>query len=267
MGIRLACLLAVAGVLLPGLGAAARAQEGDPVTLVTQYLRDSGVTGGHYRPALIGDDYVVDTFPEVAFVEVIFIRYPVAYAVPEPFGSSNLFLVSGGRVVHFLTDSDQLRLFFLFFLGTVETEGQARDAGRTWLRLTQVFSQDGYYGFSAPNVLVVPAGEGGVRAYVLGRVDVLRGGRGEISMLMLIDTAGRLLWVFEDRNVIEGNRPICQATKLLDPDPVVRQMAERSLLFMGRSAKPYLDEQRAKASPKLQEAIDRLWKQIEAQDR
>ena len=39
-------------------------------------------------------------------------------------------------------------------------------------------------------------------------------------------------------------------------------MAEQDLLIMGRAAKPYLDEQRAKASPALQQAIDRIWQRI-----
>jgi hypothetical protein len=50
---------------------------------------------------------------------------------------------------------------------------------------------------------------------------------------------------------------------LLDPDPIVREMAEQALLYMGLSARDYIMEQRAKASPRLREAIDRLWRRIE----
>ena len=57
-------------------------------------------------------------------------------------------------------------------------------------------------------------------------------------------------------------RPICQSTKLLDSDPIVRKMAEQDLLIMGKAAKPYLDEQRAKVSPPLRDAIDKIWQQI-----
>jgi hypothetical protein len=39
-------------------------------------------------------------------------------------------------------------------------------------------------------------------------------------------------------------------------------MAEKDILVMGRSARPYLDEQRAKASPDLRKAIDRVWRRI-----
>jgi hypothetical protein len=49
---------------------------------------------------------------------------------------------------------------------------------------------------------------------------------------------------------------------LLDADPIVRRMAEQDLLIMGSAAKSYLDEQRAKASPELRRAIDRLWQRI-----
>jgi hypothetical protein len=44
-------------------------------------------------------------------------------------------------------------------------------------------------------------------------------------------------------------------------------MAEQDLLCMGRAAKSYLDEQRAKAGPELQKAIDRIWQRIVDDDR
>jgi len=45
-------------------------------------------------------------------------------------------------------------------------------------------------------------------------------------------------------------------------DPIVRRMAEQDVLVMGRAAKPYLDQVRATARPKLQQAIDRIWQRI-----
>ncbi len=36
---------------------------------------------------------------------------------------------------------------------------------------------------------------------------------------------------------------------------------------MGRSAKPYLDQIRATAVPKLQQAIDRIWQRILSEGR
>jgi hypothetical protein len=47
----------------------------------------------------------------------------------------------------------------------------------------------------------------------------------------------------------------------------VRRMAEEAILVMGKGAKEYLDEQRARARPALQEAIDRIWRQILSEDR
>jgi hypothetical protein len=36
---------------------------------------------------------------------------------------------------------------------------------------------------------------------------------------------------------------------------------------MGSAAKPYLDEQRAKATPELKAAIDRIWERIRKEGR
>jgi len=80
--------------------------------------------------------------------------------------------------------------------------------------------------------------------------------------LMTLGTAGSLVNILEKSVLRPGIRPICQATKLLDRDPIVRRMAEQDLLFMGRAAKPYLDQVRAAARPKLQQAIDRIWRRI-----
>jgi hypothetical protein len=44
-------------------------------------------------------------------------------------------------------------------------------------------------------------------------------------------------------------------------------MAEQSIRVMGSAAKPYLDEQRAKAPRELCAAIDRVWAQIIAEGR
>jgi hypothetical protein len=82
---------------------------------------------------------------------------------------------------------------------------------------------------------------------------------------MAFDAEGVLDSVSETRAVRPGVRPICQATKLLDADPLVRRMAEQDILVMGRSAKGYLDEQRSKAKPELRKAIDRIWKRIVAE--
>jgi hypothetical protein len=81
-------------------------------------------------------------------------------------------------------------------------------------------------------------------------------------MLMALGAAGGLVRIYEKAALQPGVRPICQATKLLDRDPIVRRMAEQDLLVMGRAVKPYLDQVRATAGPELQQAIDRVWQRI-----
>jgi hypothetical protein len=134
------------------------------------------------------------------------------------------------------------------------------DAGLTWLRLSYVFSQDGFYTFGDPDVRVTTFADGSIE--VIGGVLVTAGGKGQVRATLDFDSNGGLKDVSEDRRVCPGVRPICQATKLLDPDPLVRRMAEQDILVMGTAAKGYLDEQRAKANPELQKAIDRIWKRI-----
>ena len=79
---------------------------------------------------------------------------------------------------------------------------------------------------------------------------------------MILGAAGSFVNVLEKSAIRAGVRPICQATKLLDPDPIVRRMSEQDLLVMGRAAKPYLDQIRATARPQLRQAIDRIWQRI-----
>jgi len=44
-------------------------------------------------------------------------------------------------------------------------------------------------------------------------------------------------------------------------------MAEQDLLIMGPAAHDYMMEQRAKATPELQAAIDRMWERILERER
>jgi hypothetical protein len=80
---------------------------------------------------------------------------------------------------------------------------------------------------------------------------------------VLFDKEGKLAKVNEKAAIRPGPRPICQATKLLDADPIVRRIAEQDLLIMGLSSRDYLMERRERASPELREAIDRVWLQIQ----
>src|SRR6266851_10212676 len=108
-------------------------------------------------------------------------------------------------------------------------------------------------------------------AVVSGQLLVLNGGTGAIAARMSFDAAGNLVDVNAAGNLVDVNasstvragvRPICQATKLLDRDPLVLRMAEQDILAPGSAAKSYLQQQRAKARPALKRAIDRLWDRI-----
>ncbi len=241
-----ATVLLAAGWLSP-------AHAADPRRLVQAYLSDLGATD--YTMKLIDESYVSATFPGTSFVAMWFQQWPVLPAMPPgDLALSNIFVVQNGQV-SYLTGPDELEEFFADQLLPIQRPHEARDAVRAWLRLSAEFSQDGYYHFSRPDAQATDG-------LALGEILVVQGGTGHIRVAMTFDAAGQLTGVDEKRKIRRGVRPICQATKLLDPDPLVRRMAEQDLRVMGRTARNYLDQQRARATPALQRAIDQLWKRI-----
>jgi hypothetical protein len=201
------------------------------------------------------------TFPEHRFLVLRFRQYPLARMPPKPLAANNLFAVDqNGRVSH-LTETKELENFFRAAMSRVAGVESAKEAVKAWLRLSEEFKQDGFFEFSIPeDTLAARALPEGWSAS--GRVGVTQGGKGEIVADLTFAADGKLVNVDEKSTVKPGVRPLCQATKLLDPDPIVRQMAEKDILVMGRHAKDYLDEQKAKATPELRKAIDRSWKRI-----
>jgi hypothetical protein len=219
-------------------------------------LRNQGM------PALvpIADETLGRTFPEYQFLVLGFRQYPVAQVPPEPLKTRNLFAVKNGKVQH-LIDTKSLERFFRETLGQITNEKSAKDCAEAWLRLSQEFKQDGFFKFSIPKDSITAArSTNGWLAS--GKVVVVQGGKGEIVAALSFTDASKLTKVAETNTVKPGVRPICQATKLLDADAIVRQMAEKDILVMGRAAKEYLEEQRAKAPPELKQAIDRIWQRI-----
>jgi hypothetical protein len=214
----------------------------------------------------IQDEPLGRALPRWAFFSVLFRQYPVARLAPPGLKSSNVFAVGPDGEVLVLTDAGELEKFFKAHLPPVKTDDELKDAARAWLRLTQQFRQDGFYKFALMDdaTKVAPAGAGKA---VRGKVVVMAGGNGAIDAALTFDGAGKLARAVESGKLRPGPRPICQATKLLDPDPLVRRMAEQDLRIMGKAAKEYLDEQRGKATPELRRAIDRLWRQIEREER
>jgi hypothetical protein len=230
----------------------------DDRQLVEDYLAARGASGAVVRPII--DDYVGRTFPDFSFFGVIFRQYPVAVLCPQTQGlkCSNVFLVKGGQV-DFVATIPDLKFFFAAELGPAPSEKEAIDAASTWLRFSEELKQDLFYAFSAPEISYMPRWD---ISKVRGRAAVMAGGEGQIDVLITLAAAGSLVHIYEKSALRPGVRPICQATKLLDRDAIVRRMAEQDILVMGRAAKPYLDQVRARARPKLQQAIDRIWQRI-----
>jgi hypothetical protein len=208
------------------------------------------------------DRAIAESFPGHTFVTVRFRLWPVAIAPPEPLRSQNLFAVSKDGKSQHLTSSKDLEPFFKANLGRVKELGADR-ALSAWLLLTKEFVQDGFYAFVLGKDR---KGTGSVKGElaIQGTIQVKpeAGNKGEIAARLTFDRKGKLTQVTEQNKVVRGMRPRCQATRLLDPDPVIRAICEDSLLVLGQAARAYLMEQRAAAGPELRQAIDRIWQRI-----
>jgi hypothetical protein len=222
---------------------------------VTEHLEKLKGAGAAVR--YIQDDAVEKAFPRYYLFAVLFRQFPVGRVPPKGLKASNLFAVDGDAKVTTLTDAKGLEKFFQSNLAAVKEEAQMKTAIRAWLRLTQQHHQDGFYTFRIMDDAIKVEGK-----TARGTVVAMKGGSGTLSARLTFDDEGKLSKVSEEAKLRPGPRPICHATKLLDSDPLVRRIAEQDLLIMGTAARDYLNEQRAKASPELRRAIDRLWQRI-----
>jgi hypothetical protein len=223
--------------------------------LIADHLKS--IKGESGQILWLNDKALADAFPKRIFFAVRYRIYPVAKKLPEGMKPSNVFVVEGDKFKH-VKDAKALEEFFRDALapvkaGDVQSGMQAVSA---WLVLSQEFNQDGFYKFKLDDM-----GKSAADSFEL-RAVVMAGGNGDITAKLEFDKEGKLANVTHTVKVKQGPRPICQATKLLDADPVVRKMAEQDLLYMGPDAYDYLMEQRASASPQLRRAIDRVWAQI-----
>ncbi len=215
----------------------------------------------HATVTLITEESIEKMIPGYRVFSVRFRMYPVAMLAPEPLKSQNLFFVPERGAMRVVHNSEELGPLFKSLLRPVTGELDGARSVKAWLRLTEELTQDGFYkfGLDEASVKTEKLGSGWKAS---GRTEVTSGGKGEISVTLDFNPIGRLVRIDEKSTVKPGVRPICQATKLLDKDPIVRKMAEQDILVMGRAAKPYLDDQRAKAKPAQQKAIDRIWKRV-----
>jgi hypothetical protein len=231
---------------------------------VRRYLdRIPGTERAQIEP--VDDPALARSFPSRRFHAVRFRMFPVARPIPAALQPSNLFVTDARGNPERLEDTQALETFGRQTLPPVDTDAKARDAVASWLRLVEEFHQDGFYKFQVPEGSIQLIASDGSRT-ASGKALVTQGGSGAIDVTLQFDAAGALVHSNVTAKIKRGVRPICQATKLLDPDPIVRKMAEQDLLVMGRAAKSYLDEQRPQAGPNLRAAIDRIWEQIVAED-
>jgi hypothetical protein len=203
------------------------------------------------------------SLPGYAIFALMFRQFPVARALPERFKAANLIAVAADAKPKLLTTDKELQTFFKGNLAAPKAEATFKDAARAYVRLSQELHQDGFYRFKLEDDSTKVKGSETASA----RVVVMQGGNGTLEATLKFTRGGKLKGIDESVKFRPGPRPICQATKLLDDDPIVRAMAEQALLCMGRAAKGYLDEQKAKASPELKKAIERIWQKIIETDR
>jgi hypothetical protein len=228
------------------------------------------VRGNQAQVKEIADESVERALPGHAFFSVRFPRFPIARIPPPGLKSSNVFVVGKGGKARPLTTVVAvvaLKKLFKDKLPAQTSKVSQENAAHAWVRLSQEFVQDGFYRFRLEKDSTKVKDRKGGGHSATAKVVVMAGGNGTLTAVLNFDKSGKFESVKEESKIKPGPRPICQATKLLDTDPIVRAMAEQALLCMGRAAKPYLDEQRGKASPALKKAIDRIWQRIVETDR
>jgi len=231
---------------------------------VVKHVKD--LKGDNFKAEVVAEKYLRDMFPKHVFVAVHFPVWPVARLAPEPLKSQNVFAVSmEGKVTH-LADSKKLEEFFKTTLGAQLDQDKTV---RSYLRLRMEYIQDGFYKFKYPaKTKVVGPGSSLTLVEGVGEVVPEAGNKGNFKAVIRFDRADKFSAVTKEENqVVRGIRPRCQATLLLHPEPLVREIAEQDLLVLGRLARDYLMEQKAKANAALQREIDRVWRQIEAEQR
>jgi hypothetical protein len=224
---------------------------------------------GFRRITPIEDESLKKLQPGSHFFGVLFPQYPIGIDPPAPLKVGNVFVVDKtGRMVA-IPDIENLQTFVKANFPVATTEADANTTLRAWLMLSQHIHGDGYYQFELglPFQVQLDDAKKPTRAEGVARVKPMGGNKGQITVALAFGGNGKLASVKDVAKLVEGIRPICQATRLLDPDPLVRKMAERDLLVMGRTCEEYLITQRAKASPDLRREIDRVWQQILDEDR
>lgn len=230
---------------------------------VKKHLEDTGAKDG--KLVRLSDDAVENALAGFAVYSVTFRQFPVARATPKGYNAANVIAVNKDNKPGVINTQKDLQKFFQTNLAAATSEAKLKDAVRAYLLVAKELRQDGFFTFELENDSTKVEGKDEKTAR--GKVVVAKGGNGTLEAKLSFDKSGKLVSIDETDKIRAGVRPICQATKLLDKDPIVRAMAEQALLVMGRAAKDYLDEQKAKAGDELKREIDRVWKKIVEEDK
>ena len=212
-----------------------------------------------------------ETFPNQVFYLLRFPQWPLPLDPPPPLSSNNIFVVSIDQkkgIAAPLTNGEQLKNLMTTSNLRGQSEQDRKRILEAGLYLAQELAQDGMYQFQW-NGQALKVSKEGKGSIAQGQIDVIPqgGNSGTLTATARFNESGTLTDFSSKQNLQEGMRPICQSTKLLDPDPIVRKMAEKDLLIMGRRAQEYLMWQREQVSPALKEAIDRIWVRIQTENR
>jgi hypothetical protein len=182
----------------------AKAQE-----LVSKELTKQNANAARVVP--VQSDAVSEVLADYQFVAVVFSPYPVARPTPKGFKQGNVYAVSKDGTLKLLTDAEELQKFFAANAAKAKDEKTAKEALTAWLRLTQEFSQDGFFDFAVnADSLKVEKDKEGLKATGIDAVKPKNGDKGEIKAVLSFDADGKLTKVDETRNVEAGNRPVVQ---------------------------------------------------------
>ncbi len=218
------------------------------------------------RQKRLADEALLRALPDIRFTSMLLRQWPVAQKPPAPLKNNNLFIISKGGYVQHYTD---IRVFLQVYLRNMggqpalKTDQAKQQAARAWLCLSQELRTDGMFTFKVHiGEVSINKTDGTSRVIGEATVEPKGGDKGYIKATLTFNPKGRLIKLREQKKLTPGVRPICQSTKLLDRDPIVRKMAETEILLMGRRCEPYIRRQREKASPELRAAIDRIWRRV-----
>jgi len=220
----------------------------------------------------LADDPLLRSFPGFLFFDV---RFTYDYGVPLGRVKGSSFWVVQtkeckptqlGRLGR--ADVKVLQKFMQENLKVTNGDARMKDAAWACLRVAQeALTEHGWMTMTLPEDSIKTGGDKEIRTATGKAVVKPEGGAGgEVVVTLRVDDANKVKSVEIKSTVHTGPKPKCHATKLLDPDPVIRAMAEQQLLLMGRRAEDYVRDRRAKADADLRKEIDRVWQRVVAAD-